>query len=466
MFFILAKMPRKRKATSKCPTAAKKSCTIFSLDKSWEPQRHVVANSVRDIVSSSPMPRVLGQDISFQIPATRNSVSLSETRGILRCRIVRIRDEKTELCSDDDNVTQTNLLPLTIFSNLKIIVQDHSISNFDPTLAYESLIHALTQLSDAERSTILAGSGFQPYEPDLSSVVDGKEKISLALHQRWLKSRGSEVMEFVFPIFDAVFLCRRLLPSATNLGLVFQTSKPSQVLVSPDLSPNYSIEILDFKLLVKEYELSQYSLIAEQKALGSSGGMQLPILKRSATIYAIPAGTKTLSKLVQQPTDGSNAVALLVCLLDEEAYFGSYKKDSYEMHNHGLSVLSFEKGGVFYTPYTPQYREISRVTGKVVAEASYMKDFLNLLDQLSAIGKNIYINEANWPYNNIYCFSLSKDGEFGSEPPNIPLEESLGVVHATFSNPTDRPLLLYVQQIYPSRLCFSKQGEAVWRKPT
>ena len=303
----------------------------------------------------------------------------------------------------------------TIFDQLSIFLGGTLINQSANTYHYLAYIEAITQNDKENCDTFLrsaglvvpgttAGRDYDAPDPNLCAFVTLSKQFTM-----YGRIHGS------------IFNSEKLLLNGVPLRLEFRRA-PSQfstmgaaAVAGGAAATNPKIQLSDISLFVRKVKLAPSLLSAHAKALQISNAIY-PIKRSIVRILNLPANQSSF--VIDNIVMGQQPCKVIVGLVSNNAYTGSYVLNPLAFKHHNLNYLCFNINGESYpkVPYQPDFANNNY-------EREYFELFSNLGATRSPRAPAIHYNSFKDGYA-LYCYNFNHDFDFANENEyiNIPKE--------------------------------------------
>lgn len=304
-----------------------------------------------DIISSKivdyhPINNIEGSDIPIQFDVAGNTEEYIDCQDITLEVKLKILKSDGKSIGATDKVGLTNLAISSMFGDVSLMLNDKQIEGGDHSYAYASYLSTLTQFQEQAKKTHLRACG---WATDEAGKFDNDGNSGLVKRMKW--SEGSKEFQLQGPVNLDFFRQSRYLISQVNMRITFRRSKAEFALMTFG-TEKYKISITGATLYVRKM-LMNPKVINEHAVGLKSHNALYPINHCELTTFTIPTGTLSYTRDRLFPVNMPKA--LYVCMVDNEAYNGNFKKNPYNLQHYDLCKLALYADGdyVVYKPFTP-----------------------------------------------------------------------------------------------------------------
>jgi len=341
-----------------------------------------------------------GVPIEFVVAGSgQNYIDLSNTQLYVRAKIVRANDA---VIDGTHNVAPVNLWLHSLFSEVDVKLNDSLITSNNNTYPYRAYLETLLSYGPAAKKSQLTSS---LYYKDTAGQMDLGDTTTapipnLGLSKRHAIASESKVVDMIGCIHNDLFFQEKYLPNDVTLRIRLVRHKDAFSLMSNENGAAYKIKILDCKLFVRKAQLSASVFVAHAKAL-EAGNAKYPIRRVVCKSFSVPRGN--LSFTQENVFSGQLPTRLVIGLVDNAAFNGSYALNPFNFKNYGLTQLKVFMDGQQHhiKPLEPNF-----TTGEYIA--SYMSLFSGTGKQQKDEGNDI--DRTDYPNGyTLYAFDLTPD---------------------------------------------------------
>lgn len=387
--------------------------------------------------------------IEFYISSSgEDYMDLNNTLLQVRLRITR--PDGTYI-GDDTPVALINYPGATIFSQIDISLGDRLISQSSNTYPYRSIIECLVNYDVKTLETNFSAGLF--YKDTASHMDDPPGGDNAGLNRRQLYTFESDVVELMAPIHSDMFFQEKLLLNGVDVKIRLTRAKDEFCLMRGD-NVNYQLHILSASLFVKKVSLAPPVRLGHAQALLSATA-KYPHDHVNLKSYSIPAGSRVSNH--ENIFLGRLPKSIIIGMVDNDAYTGSYTKNPFAFKNYNLEFLAIYLDGVQYPgkPFQPNYAEDASVREyyqMVLATGRHLKNSSLAFDR----------DEFNHGYT-LYAFNLTPDENNG---PHLSLIKSGSLrLETRFRVPLPQTINIIVYAVYDSMLEVSNRRQILIDHP-
>jgi hypothetical protein len=262
------------------------------------------------------------------------------------------------------------------------------------------------------------------YEQDESGKFD--DVTSIPNTNRRNEMKNSKIFEVGGPLHADVFNIKNQIPNNVDMRITLTLNTPAVSLIGSSEDGGI-LRVIDASLYIRKCVISPTVVLAQAKAL-ETNMMIYPYRKTDVTSLTLPAGTRRHT--VEQVFLGRIPTRIIVGIVDNAAFNGSFKKSPFNFHHFDLNYLSLSVNGreYFNNPFTPDYSDDGD---------NYTMEYLS-----TYFGTNLFYSDDGYgvtrkQYKNgfcLYCFdltgNLSASQEYWSAPEEGQVRMELGFATA------------------------------------
>jgi hypothetical protein len=313
-----------------------------------------------------------GGPIEFHVSGSGNDyLDLMNTFLHLKVKITRADGTPT---SGTTKVAPVNLMLHSLFSQVQVSLNGHSVGHSNAMYPYRAMIETLMNYTADGAEGHLQNALFYKDTPSymdegnptlanhgnhikgFNLTKDGERATGAAaalvpqtignqgLHMRWLFTQMSQWCDLIGPLHCDVFQQEKFLPSNVDLNVKLTRSKNAFSLMADAPPPEgYNISIQSASLYVRKVTIADHVFLAQQSAMMVSNAVY-PISYVCMKSFTIPNGN------IQGPSDniflGQLPVQMAIAFVDTLAMNGDYTKNPYNFKSMHLSELVVKYNGV------------------------------------------------------------------------------------------------------------------------
>ena len=305
---------------------------LFSLPPTQTSIEHgsfVEYHPISTLVDSGP--------IEFSNPGTGEDY-LDLSNSHLKIQAKLIKTDTTDL-GNANAVGPINLTLHSLFLQVDASLNNKLVSSSTNTYPYRAYIETLLDYGDGAKATQLASA---LWYKDIAGVMDSVKTAAADGENAGLVkcssfATKSKTFEMMGRLHSDIFFQERQLLNGVNIKIRLVRSKDPFVLMADGVAPGYKVKFLNAIFFVHKVRLSSTVFLAHTKAL-EVGNAKYPLRRIECKTFSISAGSKSVNQenlfLGQLPTK------LVIGLVDNDAFNGSYTKNPFNFKHHNLNYIS------------------------------------------------------------------------------------------------------------------------------
>jgi hypothetical protein len=154
--------------------------------------------------------------------------------------------------------------------------------------------------------------------------------------------RNSRVVDMLDKLHIDLCFQERFIPADVGFRIRLVRNKDAFCLMSNNVNATYKIQIVDCKLYVRKVRLSPSVFVAHAKAL-EIGNAKYPVNRVVCKTFTVPQGNLDFSQ--ENLFSGVLPTRLVVGLVDNDAYNGTFPKNPYNFKNYNMTQLKLYLDG-------------------------------------------------------------------------------------------------------------------------
>ena len=250
-------------------------CTKSELDLFTVPPTQTSIEEGRWDIVNPDSGYVKNNSISFKLPSTNSHYfDLSETQLFMQVKITKTNNGDETGFTATEIVAPVNNLLHSMFSQIKILLNDKAVENSNSYYHYKSYLENLLSYGSEAKRTFLVNEG---WSDDTSSVFDETalktsttEPIIAKVNKGYLDRRrnflNGNVVELCGRIHSDVFNINKYLLNNVNVSLELVKNDPKVYLMGDD-AKDYKISIVSAHLKVRRVTISPSVMLAHSMVL-------------------------------------------------------------------------------------------------------------------------------------------------------------------------------------------------------
>ena len=382
------------------------TCNKSELDLFLAP--HVQTNIEQGkIVEIFPVSNV-GDSGPIEFCITGSGDEFTDLRGSWLYFKVKVTKANGTDLGDDDRVAPANDLANCMIAGIDVTLNDKLISSSTNTNPFRAMItNLLSYGTDAKTSQLQSELFFK----DTAGRFDNVDPLAEAatrnsgLHERYTYCQKSNTFELMTQIHQDIFQQDRLILNGVTIRLRLNRSKNAFCLLSPTDGADFKVVIQEASFHVRKVKIHNDTFLGIAAALRHAPALY-PIRRVDCKAMSIPAGQMTFS-----PDDiflGQVPIRLLLTLVENTAFNGSYKKNPFRFQHFDASQVGVYVNG----ESTP-----SKALQLNYDQSQYLMGYMSLFHGTGQLfhDKGLQISRDEYPNGYcMYAFDLSPDLSSGT----------------------------------------------------
>lgn len=326
-----------------------------------------------DWTAYPPSATITNTTVDFRVPGTGDEyIDLMNSFLALK---VKITNADGSHLTGDANVGPVNCFPHSLFSQVEVQLNGHTIGHANSLYPYRAMIeklinygpeaaqsHLQTELFYKDTAGYMESAetrlsnhlelvrGFHESIPLVVNVPDTAQAFvevpelgNQGLYLRSLYTRNSQVVELVAPIHHDVFQHDRLLINNVSLSISFTRTKPEFSLMTSALSPAYKIDIVEALLFIRKVRVADHVQLAHHAALMKSNCIY-PINHVVMKSFSIPRGNLSLGQ--DSIFMGTLPQEMVVVFVNSISAAGSFMRNPFNFQHMNIQRMVCKYAGV------------------------------------------------------------------------------------------------------------------------
>jgi len=330
--------------------------------------------------------------------AGQDYVDLANTMLYVKAKIIR---ENNAYIDDTDEVAPVNLTLHSLFNEVEFKLSDTLISSTNNTYAYRALFETLLSYGkDAKESQLTAAL----YYKDRAGYMEDSALDAAAMNTGMITHRrlfvDSREVDMMGKIHADLFFQDKFLPADVGFRLRLLRNKDAFCLMSSQQNEVYKLLITECKLFVRKIKLSPSVFMAHARIL-QEGHAKYPIRRVVCKTFTVPAGNLNFSH--ESLFTGQLPTRLVVGIVDNESFCGSYRRNPFNFKNYDLTQLALYMDG--------QQQHIKPLDVDY-DHGLYMPAYLSLFGGTNKLFRDegLDIDRSEYPHGySLYAFDLTPD---------------------------------------------------------
>jgi ribonucleoside-diphosphate reductase beta chain len=293
----------------------------------------------------------------FHIPSDPHFLDLSKNYIYLQLRITQQNGQPLRWDPDgadaaaqhaEHKVGPITLLGKTFFKQVKLFLGSKLAYDSGDSYAYRSFIETDLNFDEHYKAQFLQAAGYKADAPtDHLEAED--ENTGWTERCTWFQSVNgrSTVVEFMAPLHVDLFHQEKYLINKIDVRLELHRNSNPFLLMSASQNASFSLRVDDMKWLVKKVDPVESVVLALEQVLQRTT-VKYPVRRVQLKTLQLEAGRR------DTPTstlfNGQIPRRLVICLVDNDAFHGSYKKTPFNFKHYHATSIQITAGGVNYPP--------------------------------------------------------------------------------------------------------------------
>ncbi len=373
---------------------AKSELDLFSVpatQTSIESGGWVEYNPISSLADGAPIEFVVGG-------SGQDYIDLANTQLYVKAEIVQADNTAID---NTHQVGPINLLLHSLFSEVDFKLNDTLISSTNNTYPYRAYIETLLSYGPAAKNSQLTAALYYKDEArklDDDNPLDAAANSGLKKRHSFFNNGG--VVDMIGSIHSDLFFQEKFLPSDVGIRLRLVRSKNTFCLMSDVAQAAFKIKLHDVKLLIRKIKLSPSVFVAHAKAL-EVGNFRYPIKRVVCKTFTVSRGNLDFTQ--ENLFTGQLPSRLVIGIVDNDAYNGSYRKNPFNFKNFNLTQIK-----VFLDGQSQIIRPIEPAFGVHQSITAYISMFSGCGKYQKDEGTDITREDFEHGYG-LYSFDLSPD---------------------------------------------------------
>ena len=261
-------------------------------------------------------------------------VDLANTLLYIRAQIVK--DDGTNLPQDAE-VGPTNLWLHSLFSQVDVSLNEKLISPSTNTYPYRAYLETLLSYGPAAKESQMTAT---LWYKDTAGHMDVTTSDNEGLEACKTFTSRSRVVDMMGKLHSDLFFQDRYMLNGVDLKIRLVRSKDAFGLMATD--ETFKTKIIEASLFVRKVKLSPSIQLAHIKAL-EKGTAKYPIRRVETKVFSVPKGNLTGNQ--ENLFLGQLPKRLVVGMVENAAFNGSFQKNAYNFRHYDLNFLALYADG-------------------------------------------------------------------------------------------------------------------------
>jgi len=339
-----------------------------------------------------------GAPIEFNISGSgQDYIDLANTQLYVKAQIVK---DTGAALANGDHVGPINLFLHSLFSEVDIALNDTVVTSSNNTYAYRAYLETLLSYGrDAKKSQLTSSLYYKDsatHFEETNGDEDGCQ--NLGLKARTALSHDAPI-DLIGNLHADLFFQSRYILNDVNIKVRLVRNKDAFCLMAPAGSA-FKVNILDCKLFVRKMKISPSVFVAHAKVMETTTA-KYPIRRAVCKSFTIPRGNLDVSQ--ESLFSGQLPCRIVLGLVDNDSYNGSYSKNPFNFKHHHLNQVKIYLDGQQQSlkPIEPDYANNQFI-------AAYSAVFAGTGKLARDEGLDITREDYSGGYA-LYCYDLTPD---------------------------------------------------------
>jgi len=288
-----------------------------------------------------PLSQVSGDaPIEFRVSG-QNSMDYLDLKGSQLYVKLKVKKADGTAMPDAEKTGPVNLFLQALFSSTEVSLQNKATitCNYNP---YRAMIQTMLNFGQDAKTSQLHS---QLYIKDDSDHPEDTNPAgdNAGLYERTLFIQGSKTLDLQGPIFHDLATTSRYIMNQVDVKLKLYRSSPTFCLSSSELSPDYTIDILDIYMLARKIRVNPAVIYGHSELLKSANA-KYPFTRGETRIQSIASGSTSFhwENLFQ----GQKPSKVVIGFVKSKAVSGDYKTNPFNFENCGIQSICLYADGI------------------------------------------------------------------------------------------------------------------------
>ena len=303
---------------------------------------------------------------------------------------------------DGDPVGPVNNFLHSMFSQVDIQLNGTLVSSSTNTYPYRAYIENLLSYGPAAKKSHLTAALFykdRAGKMDAANPDDVAADVNTGLKRRAEFTKENKIVDMIGRLHSDIFFQPRYMLNEVTAKIRLTRSKDSFCLMCAGAN-TYRVSIVGAALFIRKVKLNPSVLLAHAKTL-ESGMAKYPIHRVVCKSFTIPRGYLDVSH--EKLFSGQLPVRLVLGLVDNEAFNGSFTMNPFNFKHFSLSELSIYLDGI---------QQGIKPIKSSFAQNNYVRSFMTLFGGTGKENRDEGNDLDREDYKNgyaLYAFDLTPD---------------------------------------------------------
>ena len=430
---------------------SRSECTHSALDL-FEAQPHQTSVEFGEWVEFKPLSAISEAPLEFLVRGDGFYLDMSNSYLRAKVKVVKPDGRDLELGVPDNNVTPTNLLLHSLFSEVDVYLNSTQLNTPSGAYPYLAYLQTLLTYSPNVKQTQMEAAMFCKDAPNHFNEVIGDDNPGGIARRR--RIAGSREVELIGRLHADIFMQPKYLLSYVDLRVKLIRNKQAFLLLTPRVDgqqTEYKVEILDASLVVRKVKISPVISLAHAKVLEKNNAIY-PITKNVIRVFHAAMGSYSLQEdnlfLPRIPNK------IIIGMVRSEAFNGSFSMNPFQFLHLDLNFLSL-------------YHQGQQIPAKGLQpnfeQGRYTTEYMTLFNATNTAWENescgLTLEDYAGGYT-LYCFDLTPT----LAHPSAVLEvQKSGPIRleAKFTNPLPFPINIIIYGQFDGQIEITKERQIV-----
>ena len=263
--------------------------------------------------------------IEFNAQGTGSDyIDLAATQIQVRAQIVLANGNPID---NTHHVGPINLFLHSLFADVEVKLNDIQVSSSNNLYPYRAMLETLLSYGSACKQSQLQCSLYYKDQAERHDMHDPTDANGNAgLRKRYAHVRAGRIVDLLGTLHTDLIFQEKFLPSDVGMRIRLIRSKNAFCLMTNDQNPAYRVKILECKLLIRKAKISPSVYLAHARAF-EVGNAKYNIRRALCKSYTIAAGAHDDTH--EALFTGQVPTRLVICMVDNDAYNGTYVKSPF-----------------------------------------------------------------------------------------------------------------------------------------
>ena len=256
----------------------------------------------------------------------------------------------------EDQIAPQNLFLQSLFSQVNVSLNDKLLTPSATTYPYRAMIETLLNFGPAAKQSQMTSGLYYKDTPGKMDVVnplaaDANANMGLKKRRSFIAT-SSRSCDMSGPIHADICFQERLIIPGVDIKVKLVRSPNNFCLLAGGENPAYKVIIQAAVLRVRRVTVSPTLCIEHEKFLDKTTA-KYPISRVEVKSMAIPQGLLSLDR--ENVFLGVLPKRVVIALVHNEAYHGSYAKNAFNFHHYKVTQVALSVNGETRKPIQVQF---------------------------------------------------------------------------------------------------------------